>query len=188
MILNQFQPNISKVHSLSQNIHKWKAFSGSHVETCIDRTSFGYQLEAFSSNLLQKIIIFCYIYQPSITWSQISALIESFHSRAQDDFETVELGESGLGRFVLKFKFSLLSFLGWWAAWCKSVSNDLLVFLGSIFSWVSSMYIVCNTKLNPGSFPIPMKLHLSIFSTVVGLPILPVPSLKLAVSRILCRV
>ena len=37
------------------------------------------------------------------------------------------------------------------------------------------------TEFSPGSFPSPTKLHLYIFSTVVGLPFLPVHSLEWAV-------
>ena len=40
------------------------------------------------------------------------------------------------------------------------------------------------TEFSPGSFPFPTKLHLYIFSTVVGLPFLPVCSLVWAVSTV----
>ena len=43
-------------------------------------------------------------------------------------------------------------------------------------------------ECRPGSFPTPTQLLLSIFSTVLGSPILPVHSLESAVSTIPCRV
>ena len=62
---------------------KWKAMFESHVEPCIDWTSFDSRFEDFFSNLLLKIIIYCVTDQPSITRSR---------------------------RSVLNFKFSVLTF------------------------------------------------------------------------------
>ena len=61
------------------------------------------------------------------------------------------------------------------------------------YSWdqFTLEYQVCTfyaTEFRPGSFPTPTQLLLSIFSTVVCSPILPVHSLESAVSTIPCRV
>ena len=64
--------------------------------------------------------------------------------------------------------------------------RNLLVFLGSVFSCVSNMFISLKCILL-WTFSHPTQLHLSLFSTVVGSPVLPVHSLELAISTIPCR-
>ena len=69
------------------------------------------------------------------------------------------------------------------------LSRNLFVFLGSLFSLVSYLrFMQRNAALDLSSFPTPTQLLLSVFSTVIGLPILPVQSLVSAVSTIPCRV
>ena len=68
----------------SQKGCKWSAMFESHVETCIDWTSFNFWFEDFLSNIL---LIYFVTDQPSISQSQIS---------------------------VLNFKSSILTFLTHW--------------------------------------------------------------------------
>ena len=72
IILNWFAMIATKVGR--QNCSKWNAIFESHVETCIDWTSFNFWFHYFFINLLLKIMVYCVTGQASITQSWRSEL------------------------------------------------------------------------------------------------------------------